>query len=368
MADSLHIIGSKQFGGADHFYVRLVQALNECGHRAVAVNRPGTPISEALDGAVEQTHVPMRNVWDLLSVWAIRRLIRETGALIVQTYMGRATRLTRVPRSSRAIHVARLGNLYKIKGYYEHADAWIGNTSRVCDYLVDSGLPSDRIFLISNFVEIPPRTPAETVFRLRESLEIPLEAMTLFALGRFIEIKGLDDLLLAFARLPDEINGRPLHLIIAGDGPLRKKLHGLAASLGLSSRLSWVGWQDNPCPYYDAADVFVCPSRHETLGNVILEAWAHGLPVITTKTPGALELIEQGENGLLVSCNSVADLRSGLYELLTAPASYRKGLAQKGMERLSAAHSEEAVVRSFLDLYEELKKKGPRRRSLGRRK
>lgn len=356
MADSLHIIGSKQFGGADHFYIRLIRALNRFGHRAVAVTRPGTPISEVLDGVVEQIHVPMRNVWDVFSGLTIRRLVRESRAPIVQTYMGRATRLTRIPRRSQTVHIARLGNCYKIKGYYEHAHAWVGNTLGVCDYLVSQGLPAKRVYLIGNFVEIPPGTETESLVELRHSLNIPDEAFIIFSLARFIRIKGIDDLLVAFSRLPREVHGRPIFLLIAGDGPLREELENLSERLALTPRLRWVGWQDNPGPYYSLADVFVCPSRYETLGNVILEAWAHCLPVISTRTPGALDLIQDGEDGFLAPCDDPGALAERLLEILESDFSTRKIMAEKGMQTLVANHSPEAVVNAYLALYEELQK------------
>lgn len=356
-ASSLHIIGSKQYGGADHFYIRLVRAMNECGHSAIAVTRPGTPISEALDGVVEQIHVPMRNVWDIFSVLTIRRLVRKSQVPIVQTYMGRASRLTRLPARGNAIHIARLGNYYKIKGCYEHAHAWVGNTRGVCDYLVSHGLPAERVYLIGNFVDIPPPMETEKLARLRQSLNIPSEAIIIFSLGRFIPIKGMDDLLVAFSQLPPKVQGRPLYLAIAGDGPLRQPLESQAETLALSPRLRWVGWQNDPSPYYRLANVFVCPSRHETLGNVILEAWAHALPVVATKTPGSLDLIQDGDNGLLVPCDDPSALAKRLVEILEAGTSTWQNLAANGMQTLAARHSKEVVVKAYLAMYEELQKK-----------
>jgi hypothetical protein len=108
MTESMHIIGSREFGGAHRFYMRLVGALNGAGHPALAVTRSGTPIARALQGRTEQLHVPMRNGWDMASAWRIGRLVRERRPAIVQTYMGRATRLTRLPRGGGPVHV-RLG-------------------------------------------------------------------------------------------------------------------------------------------------------------------------------------------------------------------------------------------------------------------
>jgi glycosyltransferase involved in cell wall biosynthesis len=359
MIHSFHIIGSRQLGGAEQFYMRLIVALNEHDHKAVALTRPTSPLCSALNEKIRQIHVPMRNGWDIFSVLAIRRFIQKEKPEIVQTYMGRATRLTRMPRHSKAIHVARLGGYYKIKGYYEHAQAWVGNTRGICDYLICNGMPASRVYHIGNFVEVMQPSPAGNLDSIRRSLNIPGDAINIISLGRFNYKKGFEDLLDAFARLPIAAHGRPLYLLIAGDGPLRQALHSQAVGLGIHERIRWLGWQDDPGIYYDLADVFVCPSRQETLGNVILEAWAHQLPVISTRTPGPLELIKDGENGLLVPCHDPQMLGERLLELLLGEHSIWQHLSANGIRALIANHSKEAVVNAYLEMYEELEGKRP---------
>ncbi len=355
MIHSIHIIGSRQLGGAEQFYLRLVSALARRGLAVLAVSRPGGPVDQALNGIVPRRTVPLRNGWDFFSALKIRRLIHSAAPSIVQTYMGRATRLTRLPRGSAAIHVARLGGYYKIKGYYRHARAWVGNTRGICDYLVREGLPADRVHHIGNFVTLA-QPPADTAVQaLRQSLHIPAEAVVLFALGRFIEKKGFADLLEAFARVPREIHGRPLILVVAGDGPLQKPLHNQARQLAVTSRLRWVGWQNDPGPFYDLADVLVCPSRQEPLGNVVLEAWAHRLPVIATRTAGPLELVTAEENGLLVEIGDPAALAAGITALVKAGPETWRDLAENGRHAVAQHHTEEAVVTAYLDLYADLR-------------
>lgn len=354
MIHSMHIIGSRQMGGAEHFFIRFVRALERRGIRILAVTRPGCPLSAALTETVPQQSIPMRNGLDFWSVLKIRGLIRRTRPLIVQTYMGRASRLTRLPRDSAAVHVARLGGYYKVKGYYRQAHAWVANTRGLCDYLVREGLDADRIYQIGNFVELPPPPDKTAMLVLRQSLRLPADALVVFALGRFIQKKGFGDLLAAFAQVPREIHGRPVVLVIAGDGPFQEPLHRLARQLALSPRLRWVGWLDEPGPYYDLADVFVCPSRLEPLGNVILEAWAHRLPVISTRTAGALELVAPDQNGLLVEIRDPDALAAGMTALIEAgPAAWRD-LAESGLRSLKQNHTEEAVMESYLALYAQL--------------
>jgi len=360
---TIHVLGSRQYGGADRFYVRLVEALNAAGHEALAVNRPGSPVARALaQRGLRQVALPFANKWDVTTTLRLARLVTRERPVAVQTYMGRATRLTRIPRRSAAVHVARLGGYYKIRGYYEHCDAWVGNTRGVCDYLVREGLPADRVFHVGNFVPEARAVDADELATLRVELSMPADALVLFTLGRFIDIKGFDDLLEAFALLPRAYAGRPLHLVIVGDGPLAASLRAVCERLDLTGRVHWPGWRDDPEPFFGLADVFVCPSRHETLGNVILEAWNHGLPVVSTTTPGALEIVTDGEDGLLCPVGDPRQLAARLRTMLELSARDRAALASAGGRTLRAAHGQEAVVADYLSLYDQLTRIGRRQR------
>lgn len=352
---SIHVLGGRQFGGADQFYVRLIRGLREAGQGVTAINRAGSPVAEALahDG-VPQVHFPFANSYDAWTAWRLRALVARREPCIVQTYMGRATRLTRLPRHSPSVHVARLGGYYKIDGYYRHAHAWVGNTRGLCDYLVQSGLPADRVFHIGNFVPDPVVASPAQLAGLRAEWQLPEGAWVLFTLGRLIDIKGFDDLLRAVALLPREIDGRPWVLLIAGNGPLQAELKALTAQLKLENQVRWLGWQDPPDACYGLADVFVCPSRKETLGNVILEAWNHGLPVVSTRTPGATELIDDGRTGLLAPIEAPEVLAGRLHDMLSATPSQRTDMGAAGRHHLQANFSQPAIVGAYLSLYDRL--------------
>jgi glycosyltransferase involved in cell wall biosynthesis len=351
---SVHVLGSRELGGADRFFIRLVEALTRAGHPTLAVTRRDGPVAAQLSPEVEQLHLPLASKWDLASRWRLTGLIRARDPDVVQTYMGRATRLTRLPRGSRAVHVARLGGYYKIRGYYEHAQAWVGNTRGICDYLRAEGLPAERVFYIGNFVPRPRAVAPAERDALRARLGLPAGALVVFALGRLVAKKGFGDLLEAFARLPSERDGQPVRLLIAGDGPERAGLEAAARRLGLAGRVHWAGWQDDPEPFYALADLFVCPSRHEPLGNVILEAWTHRLPVLSTRNEGAQELVDPGRNALLAPVADPAGLAAGLEALLALGPAARTRLAEAGHATVQREHGEQAVVDAYLRLYARL--------------
>lgn len=348
---TLHVIGGRKLGGAERFFVRLVNALAARGEPVAACTVAGGEIDAALAPSVARFHAPLAGVWDLWSHLRIRRV--AAGFDLVQTYMGRATRLTHLPEGRRPVHVARLGGYYDLKGY-RHAHAWVGNTRGICDYLVRAGLPAGRVFYIGNFVDPAPRVPAGRLAAMRRELGLPDDAWVILGLGRLHPNKGFADLLAAFARLASECHGRPLRLVMVGDGPLREPLRQEARRLGIAECVAWAGWQYDPAPWYQLADVFVCPSRHEPLGNVILEAWANAVPVVSTRTAGPVELIEDGRDGILVPLADPTGLAEGIRRALALDAAARHAFTSAGRARLERDFSEEAIVGAYLDLYRRL--------------
>ena len=352
MITSAHIVAGEALGGAELFSVRLVNALHEQGQPVLAINSPGGRVSAKLQADVAQIHVPMRAIWDLPSRWRISAILRQHQPDIVQTYMGRATRLTHVDRGRHPIHIARLGGYYALKGY-RHAHAWVGNTQGICDYLIRNGLPAARIAHIGNFVDLPAASTPEQRMDWRRRLNIPEEAWVLVAVSRLHPVKGIEDLLTSLALLENALDHRPLVLVIVGDGPLNAPLRCYADQLGVSRLVRWAGWQQDPSPYYELADLFICPSRHETLGNVILEAWAHGRAVLSTQTAGALELIAHGDEGWLTPLQQPPALADGIRLLLT-DESLRERLAATGRAKVERYYSQRCIVDAYLGLYQRL--------------
>jgi glycosyltransferase involved in cell wall biosynthesis len=350
---SLHVIGSKQPGGAEGFFARLVTALNEAGHSAGAVVPPASAVSAALGSAAEKFEVKMRGPWDLLARWQLRDTLTAAAPDIVLTWLGRATRLVRLPPHRSPLHIARLGGYYNLRQYH-HAHAWIGNTRGICDYMTANGLPSGQVFHIPNFVDPARPVSAEEAGVLRAQLQLSADACVILALGRLHPVKGFDILLQALSGLPRAIDARPLHLIILGDGSVHDALHALARQLEISERVHWPGWQTALAPYFALADVFVCPSRAEAFGNVLLEAWTHGVPLVATRTAGASELARDGEDGVLIPMEDVPALTSALRVLLAAPASERRRLVDAGRATLAARYSKQAVVTAYLELFRTL--------------
>jgi glycosyltransferase involved in cell wall biosynthesis len=263
--------------------------------------------------------------------------------------MGRATRLTHLSRKAGVVHIARLGGFYNTAGF-RHADAWVGNSLPICDHLIRHGFPAARVFHIGNFVADAPEPTPDATLALRARWQIPPDAAVIVAVGRLHPVKGFDDLLYGMHRLRELIPSRSLRLVCVGDGPLRHDLQAMTARLGLTKHVIWTGWDLAPERYLALADLAVCPSRQEGLGNVILEAWAARRPIIATRTAGAEALISHGESGWLTPVRDPQALAKAMLELL-GNEPLRRALTACGHATLCRRHRRETVVTAYAELY-----------------
>jgi len=350
---SLQMVGSKALGGAERWFLRFSAALAERGAPTELAIRGGSEL-ESVDLPDLPLHrLPFKTVWDPISRDAVSRLIRRLKPDIVQTYMGRATRLTRLPLGAGPVQIARLGGYYALHPY-RHAHAWIGNTRGLCDWMVLQGLPADRVFHIYNFVDSPRPLPLERIAALRDELGLPADAWVLMTAGRFVPVKGHTHLLEALSLLPTEIAGRPLRLVLLGDGVLGPQLREQAEQAGVSDRIVWAGWQTDPGAYFQLADLVVFPSLdEETLGNVILEAWAWARPLVTSNFRGAREIARHGEDAWCVPCGNATELARGIEEMLRNPK-LAATMVAGGQERIQAEFGREPIMDRYMELYRQL--------------
>jgi glycosyltransferase involved in cell wall biosynthesis len=186
------------------------------------------------------------------------------------------------------------------------------------DYL-DEVLPPElrsKVHLIHHGVNLDGFHPAE-----REA-EGANEAPLILSVGRMVEKKGFPDLLRAVALL--RRSGRPVRLAIYGDGPLRAELAALGAELGLGDSLALPGErpQRELLPALQAADIFALTpfvtddGDRDGVPNVLVEAMACGLPVVSTAVSGIPELVRHGENGLLCDARDVEGIAAALARLI----------------------------------------------------
>jgi len=324
-------------GGAETFFVRLALALHRAGQEQRVIIRRDAERAAALSaGGVVPTELPFGNWLDVRTRVRLQRILREYRPQVVLTWMSRAAWLC--PRGE-FVHVGRLGGYYDLK-YYRRCDHLIGNTRDIVAYLVRSGWPEARAHYLPNFV--PEMTAAPVA---RTSLDTPAGATLALALGRLHPNKGFDVLIEALARAPG------IYLWLAGEGPERAQMEARADRLAVGDRMRFLGWREDAAALLAAADMLVCPSRHEPLGNVVIEAWAAGRPVAAAASMGPAALIRDGINGLLVPIED-ADALAHAMTRLAENRTLRGDLAAAGRSTYAAEFSEGVVVRQYQEFFE----------------
>jgi glycosyltransferase involved in cell wall biosynthesis len=333
----LHLLGTSGDGGAETYFIDLIRALARDGVGQAAVLRRHAGRQAALAAArVPAKVLPFGGPLDIITRTAAAGFARLQGAKLALAWMNRAARHT--PKGSWA-RIGRLGGYYNLK-YYAGFDELVANTDDIAEWIVARGWPAGRVRCIPNFAAAPPDAAPVA----RASLGTPEGAPLLLAMGRLHEAKAHDVALQALAALPGA------WLWIAGAGPEEARLKAMAAALGVEPRVRFLGWRNDASALYRAADICVFPSRYEPLGNVVIQAWAHGLPVVAAQSQGPKALIEPGKDGLLVPVDDPPALAGGVSRLL-ADRQLRERLAKHGAKRVELEFSEAAVVAQWKTLF-----------------
>jgi glycosyltransferase involved in cell wall biosynthesis len=321
-------------GGAELFYERLCAALARAGDAVLPIMRRDAGGAGRLRQAgLDPVEYAFGGALDLRTRWRVGAALRRFAPRVAVAWMGRAARLT--PPGDFVL-VGRLGGYYDLR-QFAHCDHLVANTQGLADWIKAGGVPAGRVHVLPNFSpDHAGATPA--------ALPTPQGAPVVLAMGRLHRNKGFDVLLAALARLPS------VHGVIAGEGPERASLLALARRAGIADRVHFVGWRRDTAALLAACDVLVCASRSEVLGNVILDGFSAGKPVVAAMSAGPMELIESGRTGVLVQVESGVALAAGLAAVLQNPDMARS-IAAAGRQVFQTSYCEAAVLarwRAFL--------------------
>ena len=178
------------------------------------------------------------------------------------------------------------------------------------------GLARERVRVIGNGVDLEKFTPIDRN-AARQILGIPREAVVLVTVGALVERKGFHRVISSIERLASKVPN--LHYLLVGgaspDGNIEGELHRQVARAGLSDRIHFLGLyapEDLHVPL-SAANLFVLATRNEGWANVILEAMACGLPVVTTDVGGNREVVSSPDLGIVVPFDDSAALDEAIF-------------------------------------------------------
>jgi UDP-glucose:(heptosyl)LPS alpha-1,3-glucosyltransferase len=209
----------------------------------------------------------------------------------------------------------------------------IANSQLLRDQVIKGfNYPEERVSLVSNGVDRNVYFPGEDGEKdeIKKKLHLSDRFVCVFVAANF-KIKGLYEAIYAIAGLSEETR-KHVTLLVVGKGKPKPFLE-LAEKLNVTENLVFAGKQSNMRDYYIASDLLLYPSHYETFGNVILEACACGVPVLTTRMVGAAELIKDNKNGFLIKSAKKIDRMTTILEAYTKlPESEHRKFAQNALD------------------------------------
>ncbi len=194
------------------------------------------------------------------------------------------------------------------------------------------GVPVQKIEVVYNAATI---LPDLIISKEEAQKKIGINGSIILSIGRLMTWKGFDMLIDLMPDLLEE--NSELRLVIVGEGPEEKNLRTQISKFKLENRIMLTGRVDHNQIhlYFSAADLFVLNTGYEGLSHVILEAMQQGLPVITTNIGGNPELIEDGDNGILIEHNNKEQLKEAILRLI-ADKGLQEKFRQSSKEKLRA--------------------------------
>lgn len=360
-------------GGVERYADTLTRALLDAGHGVHVIASSATGLPE---GALFH-RVRARSFWSPVKTLSFAAgaghvLDRERGSMDAVLGLTRARRQD-VYRVGAGVYWAHLRSTKPwtanalgaalIRLSPRHAaflamDRWIMNGWRrgwTLRYLCNSrkvreeiitqyGVPPERIDVLHNPVDLvrfDPERERPAREETRRGLGIPPEVDVALFSGSGWHRKGLDAAIRAVA----SCRSRPWLLVAGSDDPGAHAR--LARSLGIDDRVVFAGLRADIARIYAASDLLLAPTRYDAFSNATAEALAMGLPVITTETNGAAELIAQGREGFVVARAGDVPALAEALDLL-ADAGLRKTMgawARRRAESLSPAAYAEALIK-----------------------
>jgi glycosyltransferase involved in cell wall biosynthesis len=380
----LRVIARLNVGGPALHVSYLTKGLTERGYDTILVAGQVGGTEGSMEYASRELDVephllsPLRrdiSAWsDSAAVFQLRDLIRSYRPHIVHTHTAKAgtvgrtaAAIARVPEPPIVVHTFH-GHV--LRGYFGAAqtavfrgierslarrtDRLVAVSPEVRDDLIAQRIaPPEKFEVIRLGLDLDRRaTPDRSeAAAMRARLGVLDSSLLIAWLGRMTEIKRVDDLLTAFAMLRDR--GVDAHLALAGDGPLRLQLEGLARELGISDRAHFIGLQQEVAALYGAADVVALTSRNEGTPVTLIEGLAAGTAVVSTDVGGVRDVVRDGETGLLVEAGDTDGIASA-FERLGADPTFRQALGDAGRVDVRARYSVERLLGDVDDLYRRL--------------
>lgn len=357
----LHLDEQRGWRGGEQQVAYLIQGQIAAGFRVHLAARPGSALLQRLGkDPVRPVPLRFRGEADLLAALRLARVVRREGIALLHAHTSHAHALACLARRfapnarvivSRRVDIPpRPGWFNRLK--YHAPDHYIAISKAIDARLAAYGIPGERRTLVYSAID-PLRLQVDPL--PRAALGIPGGAFLIGNVAALSPHKDHLTLLEAFAKVA--VAHPAAWLVIAGDGPLRKRLEDRAAALGAADRVRFLGFREDIPQLLRALDAFVLSSTQEGLGTSILDAMAAGVPVAATASGGIPEMVRDGETGRLVPPGAPQALADALASFIEAP-DQAQTLAARARAMVEESFSVGAMVEGNLAVYRQVLDRG----------
>jgi glycosyltransferase involved in cell wall biosynthesis len=341
--------------GGQNQALLLLQGLRARGHQAELVAANQSALGERAAASGVPVHCVSRRMLRLPAAWKIRELLRSGSFDLVHANEAHAVTAAWLAGAHRRVPLVisrrvgyPIGKSRLARARYAAAARIVANSNWVAEQAAASGAPSEKLTVVYEGAEIPPRFTSEQRQAARTRWSISGEAPLLGCVGVLLPDKGQEWLIRALAETRKEFP--TAKLLLAGDGPCRTQLESQARELGLAEAVIFAGFVKDVESVYAALDVFLLPSFFEALNNSLLAAMAYEIPSIAFHRGALGEIIENTKSGLLVEAANVPALQAATAAILRDPA-HAKKMAVAGRQRVEENFSAEKMVEGMIQVY-----------------
>jgi glycosyltransferase involved in cell wall biosynthesis len=354
--------------GGQNQALLLLKGLRELGHAPELVAAHDSALGERAATAKIPVHYVSRGFFRLPAAQKIRRLLSDTSARpydLIHANEAHAVSAAWLARAHQRIPfvISRrvgypLGKSALARARYHAAARIVANSQWVADQAASSGAPREKITVIYEGAEIPPRFTPQQRTAARARWNISDGTPLLGCVGVLLPDKGQEWLIRALAEIRRDPTASNAKLLLAGDGPSRSQLESLARELHVTDAVIFAGFVKHVENVYAALDVFLLPSFFEALNNSLLAAMAYEIPSISYRRGALGEVIEDGQSGLLVEAANTPAMCAAISRILRDPPAAKK-MAEAAHLRIQQNFSAQKMVAATLVLYESLLRRPP---------
>jgi glycosyltransferase involved in cell wall biosynthesis len=312
-----HLIATNFYGGPEKQIIEHLKLLDASQYSGMVISfledgQENEILAEARKAGIACLGIPMSSPLDFAAWRRLKKTVQKCSLNLLCTHGYKSTVMGLWIHRTLKVPTLAFSRGYtaenKKVAFYQYLDrmalGYVNGVICVSDgqrrVLEKLGVRAKRIWVVHNAIHTSETTGDATAFRSKVSkqLSLPKDAIWCVTAGRMSPEKGHEDLIQSIALMGE--HAAKCCFLFCGEGPCQAQLEKQAHTYNLGERIRFAGFRRDLQDIFQAMDMLILPSHSEGLPNVVLEAFSFGKAVVATSVGGVPELVEDGQNGILV--------------------------------------------------------------------